>query len=132
MAHEPLVTPSAQRESRAPRIQTAAGGIQSSYIPHYEGDQLLKISEERSRANGVPARGQYEFRGARLVRYQGAAFQDDQALSVKFSLEGTLVEARKGDGEAPEDEIVHVRRRAQLLRSHALAQQASKMHTVNH
>jgi hypothetical protein len=128
---EPLVTPSAQSEPTTQTIRVNADGISSSYSASYDGEQLTEIHEERSSAKGT-AQGHYEFQGARLVRYRGAAFQDARTLTAEFNLEGRLVEARKGEREAPEEEIVQLRRRAQLLRSHALAQRASKMHTANH
>jgi hypothetical protein len=127
----PLVTTAAQSEPVMPRIQIEAGGRSASYTPHYKGDQLTEIREQRSGANGT-VQGRYEFQGARLMRYEGAGFEDDHPLSAEFTLEGTLVAARKANGQAPEQEIVQVRRRAQLLRSHALAQEASKKHTANH
>ncbi len=127
----PLVTAAAQSEPVIPKIQIEAGGRSGFYTPHHQGDQLVEIREERSGTNGT-VRGRYEFRGARLMRYEGGSFEDDAKLSAEFSLEGALVAARKGDGQAPDEELVQLRRRAQLLRSHALAQQASKMHTANH
>jgi hypothetical protein len=127
----PLVTAAAQTEPAMPKIQIEAGGGSASYTPHYEGDQLVEIREERSGANDM-VQGRYEFRGARLMRYEGASFEDDDELSVEFSLDGALVAARKGDRQAPDEELAQLRRRAQLLRSHALAQQASKTHTANH
>ena len=130
-AQVPLVTAAAENETAMPKIEIEAGSRSASYTPHYEGDQLVEIREERSGANGV-VRGRYEFRGARLMRYEGASFQDDGELSAEFSLEGALLAARKGEGQAPDEELVQLRRRAQLLRSHALAQQASKTHTANH
>ena len=128
---QPLVTSAAQSEAANAKIAIEANGISGSYTPHYEGDQLVEIREERSGANGT-VQGRYQFRGARLMHYDGAGFEDDDALSAEFNLDGTLVAARKSDGQAAEEEIVQVRRRAQLLRSHALAQHASKMHTANH
>jgi hypothetical protein len=128
---QPLVTTAAQTEPAKAKIAIEAGGTSGSYTPHYEGDRLVEIREERSGANGT-VQGRYQFRGARLMRYEGAGFEDDHMLSAEFNLEGRLVAARKGDGQAAEEEIIQVRRRAQLLRSHALAQHASKMHTANH
>jgi hypothetical protein len=128
---QPLVTTVAQGEAANAKIAIAAGGTSGSYTPHYEGEQLVEIREERLGTNGT-VQGRYQFQGARLMRYEGAGFEDDHLLSVEFNLEGRLVAARKGNGQATEEEIVQVRRRAQLLRSHALAQHASKMHTANH
>ena len=128
---EPLVTAAAQSEPAMPKIQIEAGGRSASYTPRYERDQLVEIREERSGANGM-VRGRYEFRGARLLRYEGASFEDDGDLSAEFSLEGALVAARRGAEQATDEELVQLRRRAQLLRSHALAQQASNAHTANH
>ena len=128
---QPLVTRAAQSEPANTKIAIEAGGISGSYTSHYAGDQLIEIREERAGANGM-VQGRYQFQGARLMRYEGAGFEDDHMLSAEFNLEGRLVAARKGNGQAAEEEIVQVRRRAQLLRSHALAQHASKMHTANH
>lgn len=130
-AREPLVTAAAQSEPAVPRIRIEAGGIRGSYTARYEGDQLVEIAEERTGSNGI-VKGHYAFRGARLMRYEGASFADDGPLRAEFTLEGTLVAARQGDNPAPEEEIAQVRRRGQLLRSHALAQQASQLHTANH
>jgi hypothetical protein len=130
-AQAPLVTAAAQSEPALPKIQIETGGRSASYTPHYEGDQLVEIREERLGTNGL-VRGRYEFRGARLMRYEGASFEDDGLLSAEFSLEGALVAAHRGEGQASDEEVVQLRRRAQLLRSHALAQQASKTHAANH
>jgi hypothetical protein len=128
---QPLVTAEAQSVPLATKIQIDAGGIRGSYIPRFEGDQIVEIGEERAGSGGM-VKGRYSFRGARLMRYEGASFEGNAELNAQFTLEGALIEARKGDGPAPEEEITQVRRRAQLLRSHALAQRASKLHTANH
>jgi hypothetical protein len=101
----------------------------ASYTPHFENEQVRMITEERVPKNGLLARGEYHYQGARLLRYQGTAFESNEPLAAEFTLQGTLVAARKANSEASQSEITHLRTRAQLLRSHALAQRATELHS---
>ncbi len=124
----PLVTAAPDIAAKRPAIETQAGGIPTSYTPYFRDEQLVRISEQRTLANGLSALGDYHYHGARLLRYEGTAFEDADPLTLEFSLQGVLTRAHKGTGQAPESEISQARTRAQLLRSHALAQRATKGH----
>lgn len=130
-AREPLVVPGARSETATLKLRIEANGISSVYVPRFADGQLVEIQEERSNASGT-LHAHYEFRGARLLQYRGAGFGSGDPLKVEFSVEGKLIAARQGEKPAPDEEIAQVLRRAQLLRSHALAQTAIRTHTANH
>lgn len=129
VAATPLVTAAPADQSSTSPIRTEAGGVPAVYTPYYEGSSLKRITEVRT-SGERPDEGEYLYRGARLLRYSGAAMQGGGSIHLEFDLQGALVSANKSDGPAPEDEIAAVRRRAQLLRSHALAQRATHTHRV--
>jgi hypothetical protein len=79
--------------------QINAAGIAATYAATFADGEQLRIVEQRADSRS----GEYEFRGARLLHYSGA-------------------------GAAPAQEISAIRERAQLLRSHALAQQTTRDH----
>jgi hypothetical protein len=65
-----------------------------------------------------------------LLRYQGAKVSEPAQLDLQFDLQGTL---QSGQGpDVSDEEIAAIRARAQLLRSHALAQRASRSHSSGH
>lgn len=107
------------------RAQIDAAGIATDYAALFESDRLVKIVEHR-RAGASILAGEYEFSDARLTRYRGAKPRDEAAIDLQFDLQGTLA-ARDG-ADVSDDEIRELRNRAQLLRSHALARRATKLH----
>ena len=133
VAAEPLViAPSpepAPAQSQLQKFEVETNGSKSAYVPEFQNEQLVRITEERTTREGL-ARARYEFQGARLLRYSGSAFERDGQLDVEFNLQGVLISATRDLQPAPQQEIAHARARAQLLRSHALAQQASRAHNV--
>jgi hypothetical protein len=124
----PLVTAApASPDTSAPPIETQAGGIPSTYTAYYDGHQLSRITEQRTTSNSQQ-QGEYEFQGARLLRYRGAPLEGLGELNLLFDERGAVVSARKDDAPASEPEINAIRNRASLLRSHALARQATNAH----
>jgi hypothetical protein len=105
-----------------------AAGARTRYDAHFTEGQLTRIAEKRVRASGGEASGDYEFRGARLLRYAGAPLEGDGALALELDMQGRVVEARIDGRPARPEEIDAVRSRAQLLRSHALTQSATRAH----
>jgi hypothetical protein len=131
VSNAPLVTaPAPTQDAPAQRIRTDAGGIAATYIPHYENGSLVRITEERQ-TGSANHEGEYEFHGARLVRYKGAGLHDRGHVKLEFSVQGALIESRGTSGSATHDEVEAVRGRANLLRSHALAQRATQSHATN-
>jgi hypothetical protein len=142
---EPLViapppTPtSVLAEERSQRFETELGGSQTTYVPKFQRGQLIEITEERA-TRGDLARARYEFQGARLLRYSGASLDGasldgasrdpNEQLEIEFNLQGAVISARRGAKPAPQEDIAQVRAHAQLLRSHALAQQATRTHNL--
>jgi hypothetical protein len=103
-----------------------AGGIPAEYVAHFEANQLARINEQRQPVNVAPVRSEYTYKGARLLSYRGAKLSDAAQLDLHFDMQGVL---QSGQGvNVSEEEIAAIRNRAQLLRSHALAQRATKMH----
>ena len=126
----PLVTAApASQDTPVSPIETRAGGIASTYTAYYNDRQLSRITERRT-ASGSQQQGEYEFQGARLLRYRGAPLEGMGELNLAFDVRGTVVSARKDDASASEAEINAIRNRASLLRSHALAQQATSAHAA--
>lgn len=105
--------------------EVAAGGIPTRYVAYFDQDKLTRIDETRSTDQRS---GSYEFLGARLVKYSGATLTAKGELMLRLSMQGA-VESAQIDGAAASDDIVNaIRTRAQLLRSHALAQRSSRSH----
>jgi hypothetical protein len=130
VAHEassPQATlPPLDAEPGAVRAKLNAGGIPAVYVAHFEMDQLARIDEQRQIPDVAPLRSEYTFKGARLLSYRGAKLSDAAQLDLQFDMQGVL---QSGQGpNVNDEEIAAIRNRAQLLRSHALAQRATKMH----
>lgn len=106
----------------------AAGGIPTQYIAHFEQDKLTRIEETRQADR---QRGTYEFYGARLMNYSGAALNSGAPLSIQFSLQGAVESAQSNGTTASDTDVSAIRSRGQLLRSHALAQRATRAHSVH-
>jgi hypothetical protein len=127
----PLVTAAPEsQDTPAPPIETQAGGIPSTYTAYYNDRQISRIAEQR-KVSGSQQQGEYEFQGARLLRYRGAPLEGIGELNLEFDVRGAVVSARKDDAPASEAEINAIRNRASLLRSHALAQQATNAHAMH-
>jgi hypothetical protein len=124
----PLVTAApASQDTPAPPMETQAGGIPSTYTAYYKNNQLSRIAEQRT-ASSSKQQGEYDFQGARLLRYRGAPLEGRGELNLEFDVRGAVVSARKDDAPASEAEINAIRNRASLLRSHALTQHATNTH----
>jgi hypothetical protein len=110
----------------------APGGIQASYRATFNEGRIQAIDEMRKPSTTIAApRGIYEFRGARLLKYQGAALRSADTLELEFDLQGKVLVARAGEKDASAEEISAIRDRAQSLRSHAVAQYAVRGHDKN-
>ena len=131
---EPLVmAPSPDQtkvQSPQQKFEIDAGNSKSVYAPEFLSGQLIGITEERTSTRGR-ARARYDFQGARLLRYSGSAFETEGQLEVEFNLQGAVVSASLGSQPASQREIARAREHAQLLRSHALAQQATRTHSFS-
>lgn len=106
--------------------EVAAGGIPTSYVAHFDQDKLTRIDETRASNRGS---GSYEFYGARLLKYSGAALDSAAPVLLEFSLTGSVEKSQSGDGPATPAQIDSIRTRGQLLRSHALAQRSTRSHS---
>ncbi|MET0499305.1 MAG: hypothetical protein ABW106_13655 [Steroidobacteraceae bacterium] len=102
-----------------------AAGIAVKYRAHFDGSKLARIEETRTADN---RHGEYEFYGARLVKYSGAAFSSAATLLLEFDMQGAVKLAQATPAPLDESEIATVRQRASLLRSHALAQRSTRAH----
>jgi hypothetical protein len=106
-----------------------AGGIASAYQASFKQNQLEEIRETRRFDTSPSAEGRYEFYGARLTKYSGAPLQSAAtAIELEFDLRGALIKSHSDAGKVSAEEITAIRGRAQLLRSHALAQRSAHEH----
>jgi hypothetical protein len=121
-----VVAPQDSDDRPAPPVTVEAGGMPTTLIAHYTGTALRRITEERGASE--PQHGEYEFQGARLLRYRGITLEGADMLELEFDAAGKLLAARKGGGEASEDDIRAIRSRASVLRSLALAEHATSSH----
>jgi hypothetical protein len=101
-----------------------AAGIEATYEATFEQGEQVRIAEQRADSR----KGEYEFRGARLLHYSGNGVSIPDAIELRFNLQGALELAKSASGTVPAEEISRIRERAQLLRSHALAQRAKQEH----
>jgi hypothetical protein len=112
-----------------------ATGIATKYDAYFDQRQLSAIVEERQAASSVE-HGEYLYMGARLMQYTGVALPgapDSTAglIELKFDLQGRVVSARSledGGRHVDQWQIDALRARAELLRSHALAQRSINAH----
>ena len=109
------------------RAKLNAGGVAASYAAHFDAEKLVRIDEERRLASGAPLNGEYKYQGARLMTYRGAKIDELDTLELQFDAQGVLQSGHSPD--VTEEDIAAIRNRAQLLRSHALAQRASRSHS---
>jgi hypothetical protein len=102
-----------------------AAGIEATYEAAFEEEERMHISELRADSR----KGEYELRGARLLHYSGGGLTNTDAIELRFSLQGVLELAKAANGGAvSQEEISAIRERAQILRSHALAQKTTRDH----
>jgi hypothetical protein len=112
------------------RSKLNAHGVPTQYAAEFDAEKLVKITEERTSGSGATLDGEYTFQGARLLRYRGAKVQQEGQLDLQFDLQGVLQSGRGPD--VTDEDIATIRDRAQLLRSHALAQRAARGHSDGH
>jgi hypothetical protein len=122
----PLVmqTNDAAADARTLSSSITAAGVAATYDATFEDGERLRIAERRADSRN----GEYEFRGARLLHYSGGGLSSPDAIELRFSLQGALELAKGAAGTIPAEEISAIRERAQLLRSHALAQKTNHDH----
>jgi len=105
-------------------VRAVIASLPTEYSVDFSANQLRGITEVRT-AVGRRAQGRYEFYGARMTRYSGEQLHTAAAVRLEFDLQGVLL------SQVPEisaTEVAAIRSRGQLLRSHALAQQAARAH----
>lgn len=122
----PAVTPANDASANARKVssQITAAGIAATYDATFEKGERLRIAEQRADSRNA----EYEFRGARLLHYSGGGLSSADPIELRFDLQGKLELAKARSGTVPPEEISAIRERAQLLRSHALAQKINHDH----
>ena len=126
--HAPLVTPTAQDATPAPTTSKMsakidAAGIAAHYEATFEGKQLVHLVETRAQGSA-----EYEVKGARLLSYSGAPLHGEEGIELRMDVNGKVLSAMAGSQPLPQQRISEITSRAQLLRSHALAQAATLAH----
>jgi hypothetical protein len=101
-----------------------AAGIAARYDATFADAEQLRIVEQRADSRT----GEYEFRGARLLHYSGGGLTSAEPIELRFNLQGAVELAKSGAGAVAPEEVSAIRERAQLLRSHALAQKTNRNH----
>ena len=101
-----------------------AAGIAATYEATFTAEQQVRIVEQRADSRN----GTYDFHGARLLHYSGSGLSTADPIELRFDLQGALTLSKAGAGAVPAEEVSAIRERAQLLRSHALAQRSSRDH----
>lgn len=110
------------------RSSFAPGGIAATYRATFNDGKIQSLEETRT---ATSRSGTYEFLGARLMKYSGAALGSSDAIELEFDQQGKVLLARAGEKDVNPDEITAIRDRAQSLRSHAVAQHAVQGHGQN-
>lgn len=127
----PLVTaPAPQDEGSSVRASLTVGATQSKYTAHLQNGRIASIDETRTMQDSRLARGTYSFYEARLVKYSGDGFASSGRVEVEFDLHGAIKQSHSDAGTLGVAEIDAIRNRAELLRSHALTQQAVQAHQL--
>jgi hypothetical protein len=123
----PAIAPAKTATANASTLsgQLNAAGVAAKYEATFAEGEQLRIQEQRADSRT----GEYKFRGARLLHYSGNGMSNAASLELRFNLQGAVEVAQSsaGGAVAPE-EISAIRERAQLLRSHALAQKNNHSH----
>ena len=122
----PAIAPAEQAAANASTLsgQLNAAGIAAKYDATFADGEQLRIVEQRADSRT----GEYEFRGARLLHYSGGGLKSADPIELRFSLQGAVESAKGSAGAVAPEEISAIRERAQLLRSHALAQKNNHNH----
>jgi hypothetical protein len=125
----PLVAAIPQAADTASNSQTlssriTAAGLAATYQATFEDSERVRIAEQRADSR----RGEYEFRGARLLHYSGGGLSSPDTIELRFDLQGAVTLSKAAAGAVPAEEVSAIRERAQLLRSHALAQKTTQGH----
>lgn len=100
------------------RGKFAPGGMAASYRATFRDGQITALEETREPGSQT---GAYEFHGARLMKYQGAALGSEEKIELEFDQQGKVLVSRAGNQEASPEQISAIRDRAHSLRSHAVA-----------
>lgn len=122
LAIAPAKTATAGAATLSGRLNAA--GVAAKYDATFTDGEQLRIVEQRDDSRT----GEYEFRGARLLHYSGGGLSSAEPLELRFNLQGAVELAQSAAGTVSPEEISAIRERAQLLRSHALAQKTSHNH----
>lgn len=118
-----------QNDPNTTRAKLNALGIPTDYAARFDSDKLVSIEERRQPPGGAALDGEYFFEGARLMRYRGAKVSQPATLDLQFDMQGIL---QSGAGpDVTQDDVIAIRDRAQLLRSHAVAQRAARGHSAH-
>jgi hypothetical protein len=122
----PTIAPAKSATANAPTLsgQLNAAGIAAKYDATFADGEQLRIVEQRADSRT----GEYQFRGARLLHYSGSGLKSADSIELRFNLQGAVESAQGATGAVSPEEISAIRERAQLLRSHALAQKNNHNH----
>lgn len=105
-------------------VRAVIANVPTEYSATFAANQLRVITELRA-MSGRRAPGRYEFHGARLTRYSGEQLHATATVELEFDLRGVLLSKQD---TVPMSDVEAIKTRSQLLRSHALAQHATRMH----
>jgi hypothetical protein len=119
------LAPLPQASANVLRAKLNAAGMPTEYAAHFAAERIERIVEHRQHGNATVA-AEYTFAGARLIEYRGPKLQSSERLELQFDTQGALVSGRAPN--VSDEDIAAIRDRAQLLRSHATAQRATKAH----
>jgi hypothetical protein len=114
-----------QKPGQEFRGSFAPGGIAATYRAKFSEGKIQSLEETRTASSHSAT---YEFLGARLMKYHGAALDSDDTIELEFDQQGKVLKARAGDKDVSAEAITAIRDRAQSLRSHAVSQYAVKGH----
>jgi hypothetical protein len=103
----------------------APGGVAATYRATFSDGKIQRLIETRTATSQT---GTYEFLGARLMKYRGAALDSNGTVELELDQQGKVLVARAGDKDLSAAEISAIRDRAQSLRSHAVAQHDVRGH----
>lgn len=103
----------------------APGGIAATYSAKFNEGKIQSLEETRQATSQTAT---YEFLGARLMKYSGAALNSSDNIELEFDQQGKVLQASAGDKDVSAEEIAAIRDRAQSLRSHAVSRYAVKKH----
>ena len=106
--------------------QLTTGDTEVTYRGTFVNGVLERIAETRASSAQM---GEYQFRGARLLRYIGPSPTADAVIDLQFNMQGALTSATsESQIQVSTEEVSAVRTRAGLLRNHALAQRSVRSH----